>query len=95
MDKNARSVFEQRSALARAHTHLRDEVRMRAGRAGRDAVFCVFAIGPRYPRRHLACIFSGPRCPLASFSFTAASWFSPALPLRRRDHSEWHAAYRG
>jgi len=33
MDKNAGSVFEQRSALARLRAHLRDEVRIRAGRA--------------------------------------------------------------
>ena len=33
MDKNAGSVFEQRTALARLRAHLRDEVRNRAGRA--------------------------------------------------------------
>ncbi|OQP35972.1 hypothetical protein B2J69_02945 [Pantoea latae] len=44
-DKNAGSIFEQRSALARLRAHLRDEVRIGACRAGRDAVFCVFAIG--------------------------------------------------
>ncbi|PHP92128.1 hypothetical protein CBF17_019630 [Pantoea agglomerans] len=33
MDKNAGSVFEQRNALARLRAHLRDEVRIRAGRA--------------------------------------------------------------
>ncbi|AYP24456.1 hypothetical protein D0A61_16525 [Pantoea agglomerans] len=36
MDKNVRSVFEQRNALARLRAHLRDEVRNRAGRAARD-----------------------------------------------------------
>ncbi|KAA5939288.1 hypothetical protein F3I27_19770 [Pantoea sp. Bo_2] len=44
-DKNAGSVFEQRNALARLRAHLRDEVRHCPCRAGRDAVFCVFAQG--------------------------------------------------
>ena len=35
-DKNAGSVFEQRTALARLRAHLRDEVRNRAGRAVMD-----------------------------------------------------------
>ncbi|WP_276743086.1 hypothetical protein, partial [Pantoea septica] len=47
---NAGSVFEQRNALARLRAHLRDEVRYRVGRAGKDAVCCVFAIGSGYPR---------------------------------------------
>ncbi|HAB73563.1 MAG TPA: hypothetical protein DCE46_05265 [Pantoea sp.] len=53
MDKNAGSVFEQRTALACLRAHLRDEVRIHAGRARRDAL-SDFAIGPRYPRLHLS-----------------------------------------
>lgn len=53
-DKNGESVFKQRSALARLWAHLRDEVRNRAGRAGKDALFCVFAIGQYHLRWHLA-----------------------------------------
>ncbi|PEI03587.1 hypothetical protein CRM79_10310 [Pantoea agglomerans] len=33
MDKNARSIFQQRKALVRLRAHLRDEVRNRVGRA--------------------------------------------------------------
>ena len=44
-DKNAGSVFEQRSALARRRAHLKDEVRNCAGRAGRDAVFASLRSG--------------------------------------------------
>ncbi|WP_312060277.1 hypothetical protein, partial [Pantoea septica] len=40
---------EQRSALARRRAHLKDEVRIYASRAGKDAGFCVFAIGPCLP----------------------------------------------
>jgi len=53
-DKNVGNVFEQRNALARLRVPLRDEGHIRAGRAGRDAAFCVFAIGPSLPRWHLA-----------------------------------------
>jgi len=54
MDKNAGSVFEQRSALARLRAHLMDEVRIRAGRASMDAMD--FAIGPGLPRQRLAVL---------------------------------------
>ncbi|WP_033789049.1 hypothetical protein [Pantoea septica] len=54
MDKNAGSIFEQRSALARLRAHLMDEVRIRAGRASMDAMD--FAIGPCLPRQHLAVL---------------------------------------
>ncbi|PZL86766.1 hypothetical protein CKF42_11065 [Pantoea sp. ARC270] len=37
-DKNAGSVFEQRTALARQRAHLRDEVRNRAGQVARDGL---------------------------------------------------------
>ncbi|RPD98090.1 hypothetical protein BBB56_16110 [Candidatus Pantoea deserta] len=40
-----RGVFRQRSALARLRAHLRDEVRIRAGRAGRDTVFASLRSG--------------------------------------------------
>jgi hypothetical protein len=52
--KNAGSVFEQRSALARLRAYLMDEVRIRAGRASMDAID--FAIGPCLPRQHLAVL---------------------------------------
>jgi len=40
-----RERFEQRSALARLRAPLTDKGRICAGQAGREAVFCVFAIG--------------------------------------------------
>ncbi|OQP35659.1 hypothetical protein B2J69_03930 [Pantoea latae] len=56
-DKNVGNVFEQRSALARLRAHLREEVRIRAGRASMDAL-SDFAIGPSHPREHLAKKFT-------------------------------------